>query len=519
MASSLGVAAAGLDAEAAIYQIGLYYNVMLPQEWRSRHGVFYTPPELANRLIEQVTKAGTDWATCRALDPACGGGAFIAPLARVMLGALAHCDPAIRIQNIAARLRGFELDPFAAWLSQVTLDAVMLPDCQAAGRPMPSVVSVCDSLATPPEEPSFDLVVGNPPYGRVGLTERQRAVYRRGLYGHANLYGLFTDLALRHTKPDGIVALVTPTSFLAGGYFKNLRALLGNEAPPVNFDFVEARKGVFEDVLQETLLAVYRKDGVRRKCNVQVIGSVASERTLGAPPALRVTPTGTFELPHEPAEPWLVPRSVYQSDLIVHMAAMSSRLRDWGYKVSTGPLVWNRYKDQLTSRSGKNALPLIWAEAVTSEGKFLFRAEKRNHAPWFRFMAGDEWLIVREPCVIVQRTTAKEQRRRLLAATLPVSFLKDHGGAVVENHLNMVRPLNKRPPVPVSVVSAFLNSTAADLAFRCVSGSVAVSAYELEALPLPHPEALKRLKELVRKGAGQAAIDAECRLLYNLPDV
>ncbi len=59
-----------------------------------------------------------------------------------------------------------------------------------------------------------------------------------------------------------------------------------------------------------------------------------------------------------------------------------------------------------------------------------------------------------------------------------------------------------------------LNSSAADRVFRCVSGSVAVSAYELEALPLPDPAALSGLEELVGAGASREAIDAECSRLY-----
>ena len=41
-----------------------------------------------------------------------------------------------------------------------------------------------------------------------------RRRYRRSLYGHANQYGVFTDLALRWTVPGGVIAYVTPTSFL-----------------------------------------------------------------------------------------------------------------------------------------------------------------------------------------------------------------------------------------------------------------------------------------------------------------
>src|SRR3546814_1791632 len=88
---------------------------------------------------------------------------------------------------------------------------------------------------------------------------------------------------------------------------------------------------------------------------------------------------------------------------------MPARLADWGYSVSTGPLVWNRFKGQLCDNpSGKAVHPLIWAEAVTSDGRFVFRAQKKNHLPYFRLGPGDGWLLVKDPCILVQRS---EERR------------------------------------------------------------------------------------------------------------
>jgi adenine-specific DNA-methyltransferase len=78
----------------------------------------------------------------------------------------------------------------------------------------------------------------------------------------------------------------------------------------------------------------------------------------------------------------------------------------------------------------------------------------------------------------------------------------------------MVRPLGDNPVVSADVISAFLNSRAADAAFRCISGSVAVSAYELESLPLPSPRALAGLKKLVAASASKEAVDAACDKLY-----
>ncbi|WP_346770177.1 HsdM family class I SAM-dependent methyltransferase [Pseudomonas syringae] len=506
LAETIGRIAASFDAETAAYQIGLTYTGMLPAGHRGTYGVFYTPPVLTARLIEQVTTAGIDWATCRVLDPACGGGAFLVPIAQRIINEAKGCSSKLLMQSIGNRLRGYEIDPFGAWLTQVTLDAVVLPVSRIAGRRLPVMVTVCDSLRRSPGRDRFDLVIGNPPYGRAKLDTETRDRYKRSLYGHANLYGLFTDLALRHTKLGGVIAYVTPTSFLAGVYFKNLRALLGRSAPPLSIDFVTVRKGMFDDVLQETALATYR----RGAAGAPVVVAEISPITDG----LAIHQTGVIEFPADPSLPWLLPRTAQQGALVKRLTQMPHRLADWGYTVSTGPLVWNRYKSQLAHRPSSKRLPLIWAEAITTDGHFIFRAEKRNHAPYFELQASDGWMVTTKPCVLLQRTTAKEQSRRLIAAALPAEFLKTHGGVVIENHINMIRPISEVPEVSAEVLAAFINSGAADRAFRCVSGSVAVSAYELESLPLPAPDDLGELTRLVNAEADRQIIEAACTKLF-----
>jgi adenine-specific DNA-methyltransferase len=169
---------------------------------------------------------------------------------------------------------------------------------------------------------------------------------------------------------------------------------------------------------------------------------------------------------------------------------MPARLADWGYAVSTGPLVWNRHKPRLHASPAKVRVPVVWAEAVTQDGRFVYRATKRNHAPWFEPRGEDDPNIVTRPCVLVQRTTAKEQHRRLIAAEMPAEFVAQHGRVTVENHLNMVLPIVAKPKVPVSAVAAFLATMTADRVLRCINASVAVSASELEAMPLPAAEDL-----------------------------
>lgn len=509
LAQSVGRVAARLPILEGLHVATSFYPSLLPRHERGVLGAFYTPQALTRRLFEMAVEEGLDWRTARVLDPAAGGGAFLLEAADRMRHALEQCEPALVLAQLATRLLAFELDPRSASLAQMALEILLADLSLAAKRPIPQVVRICDTLEEPAEE-AFDLVIGNPPYGRVSLAPNLRQQYARGLYGHANLYSIFTDIALRWSKPGGLVAYLTPTSFLAGQYYSALRGLLAKEAPPVAIDFVHARAGVFEDVLQETLLAVYGKGRAKQLAQIHYL-NLTDDREA------EVVRNGTVGLPKPPTAPWLAPRDAKHSALIARVQKMQSRLSTWGYFVSTGPLVWNRFKSQLRhTAAGKEVFPLLWAECVTAKGKFVYRAEKKNHAPYFKIEAGDQWLISRRPCVLVQRTTAKEQDRRLIAAELPSEFIDKHGAVVVENHLNMVLP-DGEPKVSPAVLATILNSRIVDAVFRCMSGSVAVSAFELEALPLPDAKNLMRLGELVKQNANADAIEAECSRLYGEP--
>ena len=514
LAHAIGTAANQLNPTDASYRIGMIYTGLMPDRLRAESGAYYTPPALCDRLLDMAAKAGVDWVSARILDPACGGGAFLAPVAQRIKKKLDDydCKAETVLKSIQNRLCGFELDPFAAWLSMVFLDVTLGELYSETGTRLRSLVQVRDTLKQATLVEGFDLVVGNPPYGRVTLSPELRNRFQRSLFGHANLYGVFTDLALRFSRPGGVIAFVTPTSFLAGEYFKNLRGLLGREAPPESIDFVSERKGVFADVLQETLLAIYRRggdsDAVPDAGKVHFI-------TPGPDGSITTKAAGTFGLPEEPAQPWVIPRSEDQCLLVQKAGRLPYRLTDYGYTVNTGPLVWNRHKESLKGGPGKGRYPLIWAESVRSHGKFEFRAVKRNHKPYFEPKPNERWVVSDSPCVLSQRTTSKEQNRRLKAAELPMSFVEEHGGVVVENHLNIIKPIDDDPKVTPAALSALLNSEVVDRLFRCINGSVAVSAYELKSLPLPSPEDTRAIDRMVNRRAGRKTIERAVERLYN----
>lgn len=511
LAREIGELMRSADDDMASYLISTVYTAMLPETYRSQYGIFFTPPGLTSRLLDQAEAGGVDWSTARVLDPSCGGGAFLSPIAVRMRRALSGLSVEARVAHIERHLVGFEIDPFSAWMSQTFVELVLAEDLINLGRRLKPLVVVRDSLLSPESDyGTMDLVVGNPPYGKVKLDKQQRSFWQRSLHGHANLYGLFTDLAVRLAAPGGVIAYVTPTSFLGGQYFQALRKLMATHAPPYAVDFIDGREGVFEDVLQETMLTCYRKEGSADPLQTAYLSILEDGRAVAQV-------NGRCGLPQDGATPWILPRRKEVGVMADSARSMPYRLSDYGYKVSTGQLVWNRHKDKIFDEWSLGVVPLVWAECVdpAGSGVFTFKTTRR-HAPWFLPGPKDAANLTHTSCVLLQRTTAVEQRRRLIAAEIPQDFIDNHGGAVaVENHLNMVRPLpGQRPKVSPAALSRLFNSQAVDDVYRCISGSTAVSAYELQALPLPSPHAIERLENLMEERADEAAIESYIRELY-----
>ena len=121
-------------------------------------------------------------------------------------------------------------------------------------------------------------------------------------------------------------------------------------------------------------------------------------------------------------------------------------------------------------------------------------------------------MLLSEPAVLVQRTTAPEQARRLTSVHLTAEHLEEFGGSVViENHVNVLRPTSPKPALSMGLLSRLLESAALDAVARCISGSVALSAFELSALPLPAAETLASWETLSNNELAHA-VSREYRL-------
>lgn len=485
-----GSALRGINESTTPSELGQLYVGSLADEERSREGKHYTPSVLADRLWE-MTRASLNLPRGRdrrlpglIRDPACGAGALLLPPLREHLRAAFNDEPAITIRGLGALINGVDMDPWSAWLTNVVLGAEALrtlsrvPDSRR--QRIPVMAEAGDGLAAGRELATATVM--NPPYGRLRLTEDVRADFAHVLYGHANIYALFMASGADNTAQDGVLSCLVPTSFTAGRYFHKLRAHLAETMPVHSINFVDGRNGVFAGVLQETCLVTFRR---KRAVRIKVTRSNGEIEQVADVPQ----PKGD--------RPWILPRESRDASIAAAAAKLPLTLETAGWHAATGPLVWNRRRDDLYSRSSSSRAVVVWAADIES-GR-IERASNRNS---MRFLAltvksDSHVMILNEPAVLVQRTTSPEQSRRLVAADLSQDTLDGLGGRVViENHLNVLRPIVAKPLISRAALARLLQTRTVDRLMRCVSGSVAVSSYEVDSLPLPNAAILASWESL-----------------------
>jgi adenine-specific DNA-methyltransferase len=478
-----------LDASAE--ELANAYVIALDERVRSAEGRHYTPGYLAVHLYRQAVAVLGDEPRGLVWDPACGAGSLLLPALRDWAERNSSTAPELAMAAVQSVVGGCDTDSAAVWLGNVLLAAQLLPIWSrvplARRKSIPLLLRVGDGLSTVPDV-APDMVILNPPYGRVRLTDDDRQRWRHVLHGHANRYGLFLAAAADMVAPKGVVSALVPAGWLGGSYFQRLRAHLFVTAPLASISYVTDRSGVFATgVLQETVLATFHKGAPPEETNcdrISLNGVAARERI------------GEVRAPRGGGLPWLLPRSPADRPVIEAASRMSHRLADHGWSASTGPLVWNRCKPLLSGRPGRNTVKVIWAADI-DDG----RVRQDSSRDSMRYLdldgAPGGALILDKAAVLIQRTTAIEQRRRIVAGVLDGDTLARWGGrVVVENHVNVLTCGEPGSTLTAEMLAAMLESEVLDRVYRCLSGSVAVSAYELAALPLPSPEVLSSWRDL-----------------------
>lgn len=486
-----------MDFVEASYWLSSAYALLTDEAYRKKLAMFFTPASLTRGLLDDLAEQKVDFGKHSFLDPACGGAAFLAPIAFRMREALKTrgISPKQRLKHIERHLSGTDKDANLCKLTRQFLYMALHDDIQDSGYVPTFTIEPADALKRQGRRLGRqDVVVCNPPYRKLAADEVGKLApeFEHIVEAQPNLYGIFIYHCVRLVRPGGVVALVTPTSFLSGQYFSRLRSFLIRNTEVEHIGMVSERFGVFIDVEQETALTVLRRRKPDERTEAQATVSVVSAEGT-------YTPVGGSVLPNRGAA-WPIPRAVADVALLKRAARSPFRLADYGYKIRIGAYVWNRDKRPMfqTLRDVRKAravtaVPLLWSRDISPNGRLQFSPERDDGGHHFVDL-GDKLhkAVVLRPCVVMQRVTSNDQPRRLVAAPVPPPLFATYGGFVGENHVVILEPAVDAPELPPSQLADLLSTNSVDRIYRCISGATNVSAFELSQLALPNPATLKR---------------------------
>ena len=448
-----------LPIEERHYWIGTLYTLMLPAKVRRNQATYFTPPLVARAVVKLAIDAGFDIEKDDVLDPAAGGAAFLSTLVGQMKNA------GVKHTDVVRRLNGIEIDEGLARLSHRLIEE------QMGTKLLEEIIVIGDALITPVKA-AYDIVIANPPYGRVSPEEVHGEEWQRVSYrGHINKYALFAELSFRVAKCGGLVVLVIPSSFRTGPLYDRMREFVRSEGEILTIASIQDRNGVFIDVAQDISVLVARKGephSAGSKVRFPVIGSVLPTKSVSEE-----------TLSEDAGAAWPFPAADPK-------AVGGATLEDYGVEAKAGYFVWNRETHRMRKTPGKATVyPLIWAKNVRP-GKLCRPAGKTGGPQDFVVFHSASAAVVTKPAAVMQRTTNDKQPRRLIVAMVDPMVVSEWRGFVTENH-TIVLTADDAERLELAV--ALLNTAAVDARYRRVSGTASVSVSLLRQIDLPRPDA------------------------------
>jgi adenine-specific DNA-methyltransferase len=492
----------GLPDDERHYWIASLYALLMPKARRRRLAAYFTPPHLAQYAIDVLIKAGIRPGEHRILDPASGGAAFLVPLAAHIAarGRQRGARAKTILQFINDTLHGIEIDAGLAKLSQSLLTDLLDAEIESSGIELDGLIERANALELDRPDPLYDAVIGNPPYGRILRPSRAlRMRYHTVISdGYVNVYALFVEQALQWVRPGGIICLIIPMSFVGGPYFAALRKRILEKASVLRLDLIDKRSDVFLDVLYDLCVIVLRRaDGLAAP-------AVAKSSLLFIDQPHR--DLGKLELPARPDDHvWALPDG--EGAALFHPALAT--LGDYGYLAKTGYFVWNReqHRYRIGRKPRANEVPLFWAHNVRANEKCQPQDGDAGNIGFAKIPKTSS-AILRSDAIILQRTSNRRQKHRLIGAVICHAGVIGGRGFVTENHTIVIIPDPAKPQqLPIRMVCRLLNTVAVDARFRRMSGSVSVSTKALRDLPLPTAADVRRFFKAGR-GSDDEAADA-----------
>ena len=333
----------------------------------------------------------------------------------------------------------------------------------------------------------FDLVIMNPPYRKLGATSAHRKSLARLGVDCPNIYAGFLALGALGLRDGGQLVAITPRSFANGPYFGHFRKFLLDRVALDRIHVFESRSTVFSDtgVLQENIVFSATRAAEPGPVVLSASHGHTDEMILRSVSYQDVVKPGDAHR--------FIRLLINDEDTLTAetMTGLPAGLADLEIEVSTGRVVDFRSRECLLSRPEQGSYPLIYPGNVRNGLVEWPRQIKKDQAFAVRASKDNGFLLPEGYYVVVKRFSAKEERRRVVAAVWNPTV--NPGPVAFENHLNIFHAKGVGLPRKLAVgLSYWLNSSLVDRFFRTFSGHTQVNATDLRSLRYPSRDVLEQ---------------------------
>lgn len=345
------------------------------------------------------------------LDPACGSGEFLLSCKKYFKNPI---------------LYGFDIDK-----KLINISSKLVKN---------AIIKNFDFLNIDINKKKYDYIIGNPPYFELKLNEEIKKKYFDIIKGRVNIFSLFIKTGLDLLKDGGYLAYVVPPSMNNGAYFSKLREYIIKNSSLEYLHIIDGADN-FHLANQKVMLIILKKTNSKK-----------SSKYIFKKNGITIFTEDKKFL-----------NKAYKNTV---------SLKDIGYTVKTGNIIWNEHKEKLTNDKNNSTL-LIWASNINN-GKIIIGYTK-GKSQYIKNISND--LIIKSRVVVVNRITGSSKDINIKAAIV------NEKEFVCENHVNVIY-MSKNANSNYSLEDIFkaLQDKTNIKVMRLISGNTQISKTELERL-------------------------------------
>ena len=345
------------------------------------------------------------------LDPACGSGEFLLSCKKYFKNPI---------------LYGFDIDK-----KLINISSKLVKNAS---------IKNFDFLNIDINKKKYDYIIGNPPYFELKLNEEIKKKYFDIIKGRVNIFSLFIKTGLDLLKDGGYLAYVVPPSMNNGAYFSKLREYIIKNSSLEYLHIIDGADN-FHLANQKVMLIILKKTNSKKSSKYIFKKN-------------RIT--------------------IFTEDKKFLNKAYKNTvsLKDIGYTVKTGSIIWNEHKEKLTNDKNNSTL-LIWASNINN-GKIIIGYTK-GKPQYIKNISND--LIIKSRVVVVNRITGSSKDINIKAAIV------NEKKFVCENHVNVIYMFkNANQNYSLEDILKALQDKTNIKVMRLISGNTQISKTELERL-------------------------------------